>query len=363
MTANDFLFLAGPSPGNNITIISGEMPIVNKLDQIMPMAAGLHKLLPQQVYNKKKGQTEPYSDSSMPSSIRDNVSYLDNVIDGEKMVRARVDQAKIARKMRDDFLRVAKEHNIQVSEDNGELADLMMNYVYEEYDKQSGTSRKNLSTPVEYWQVAKDMSKQILTIRDPKQSREAKLAAANALRETLVRCVLDENLSHLTSIYRDKKVEGKQSGAILGYDPIAVSTFVGQMLVEYPEPAPLETEDRDLDAEAAKDPNYVKQDPNEVPDFDAYDAHAIDALEGVLVDMAAGKVAPPRGCSFIKTSAGDETEWELKINDEFIASYRTLGDGSYGVTFSDDRGQMSALVSKVPGLVERINARLMDEDY
>ena len=339
------------------------MPIVNKLDQIMPMAAGLHKLLPQQVYNKKKGQTEPYSDSSMPSSIRDNVSYLDNVIDGEKMVRARVDQAKIARKMRDDFLRVAKEHNIQVSEDNGELADLMMNYVYEEYDKQSGTSRKNLSTPVEYWQVAKDMSKQILTIRDPKQSREAKLAAANALRETLVRCVLDENLSHLTSIYRDKKVEGKQSGAILGYDPIAVSTFVGQMLVEYPEPAPLETEDRDLDAEAAKDPNYVKQDPNEVPDFDAYDAHAIDALEGVLVDMAAGKAVPPRGCSFVKTAAGDETEWELKVDNEFIASYRTLVDGSYGVTFSDDRGQMSSLVSKVPGLVERINARLMDEDY
>lgn len=358
LTANDFLFLAGPSPGNNITIISGEMPIVNKLDQIMPMAAGLHKLLPQQVYNKKKGQTVPYSDSSMPSSISsDNVSYLDNVIDGEKMVRARVEQAKIARKMKDDFLRIAKEHRISVSEDNGELADLMMNFVYEEYDKQSGTSRKNLSTPVEYWQVAKEMSKHILTIRDPKQDNKTKMSAANILREHLVKCILDENLSKLTAIYRDKKAKN-----ILGYDPMAISTFVGQMLVEYPEPDPLETEDRDIDAEAAKDPNYVKQDPYAQPDFDAFDAKAIDALESVLVEMAEGQIAPPRGCSFIKISGEEGDEWELKIDDEFIASYRVLDD-SYGVTFNDDRALMSRLVSKVPELVERINSMLTDDDY
>lgn len=363
LTANDFLFLAGPSPGNNITIISGEMPIVNKLDQIMPMAAGLHKLLPQQVYNKKKGQTEPYSDSSMPSSIRDNVSYLDNVIDGEKMVRARVEQAKIARKMKDDFLRVAKEHNIQVSEANGELADLMMNYVYEEYDKQSGTSRKNLSAPVEYWQVAKQMAKQIMIIRDPKKDTKEKMSAATALRESLVRCAIDENLASLTRIYKDRKLAEGQPGAILGYDPMAVSTFVGQMLVEYPEPAPLETEDRDIDAEAAKDPNYVKKDPYEQPDFDAFDSHAIDALEGILVEMAEGRIASPRGCAFIKTASGDEAEWELRIDDEFIASYKLMGDDSYAVTFNDDRALMSRLVSKVPELVERVNARLMDEDY
>ena len=124
LTANDFLFLAGQSPGNSITIISGEMPIVNKLDTIVPMAAGLHKKLPQQHYNKKKGQTVPYSDSSMPSSkSSDALNYLDNVIDGESMVRARVEQAKIARKMQDTFLKVAEEHGISVSVENGELAD------------------------------------------------------------------------------------------------------------------------------------------------------------------------------------------------------------------------------------------------
>ena len=99
LTANDFLFLAGASPGNAVTMISGEMPILSKDAHIIPMAAGLHKHLPQAAA-KKSGNTVNYSDSSMPSSkSADAVNYLDNLIDGDKMVRDKVAQAKIARKM------------------------------------------------------------------------------------------------------------------------------------------------------------------------------------------------------------------------------------------------------------------------
>lgn len=355
LTANDFLFLAGQSPGNSITIISGEMPIVNKLDTIVPMAAGLHKNLPQQNYNKKKKQTVPYSDSSMPSSKSvDAVNYLDNVIDGEKMVCARVEQAKIARKMKDMFMKVAEEHNIQVSEDNGELADLMMNYVYEEYDKQSGTSRKNLSAPVEYWKLAEELEKGIWTIRDDKQDVKAKMTASNNIREILVKCVLDENLDKLTSIYRDKKADN-----ILGYDTVAISTFVGQMMIEYPKPKPLETEEVDIDAMAERDPNYKKQDPYKEPDFDAYNEHHRAALEHVLVQMVDGDIQPPKGVSLIRS---DEDEWELQIEDEFIISYQTV-DNSYTFTCNDDFALISRMVCKLPQFVELLQSVIMDSDY
>lgn len=92
-----------------------------------------------------------------------------------------------------------------------------------------------LTTPMEYWQIAKDMSEQILTIRDPKQDNKTKISAVNILRKHLVKCILDENLSKLTALYRDKKAKN-----LLGYDPMAISTFVGQMLMKYPEPDPLD---------------------------------------------------------------------------------------------------------------------------
>ena len=354
LTANDFLFLAGQSPGNSITIISGEMPVVNKLDTIVPMAAGLHKKLPQQIYNKKKGQTVPYSDSSMPSSkSADAVNYLDNVIDGEKMVRARVEQAKIARKMQDTFLKVAEKHGIRVSAENGELADLMMNYVYEEYDKQSGTSRKNLASPVEYWQVAQDMEKWILTIRDEKQDAKTKMSAANNVREALVKCILDENLKKLTAIYRDKKADN-----ILGYDPIAISTFAGQMLIEFPKPAPLETEEVDIDAMADQNPNFKRHDPFKEPDFDCYDAHQMSALEHVLIQMVDGDIRPPKGVSLVKTDG----EWEIQIEDQFIISYRTVDD-SYMFTCNDDYSLINRMVCKIPAFVDLLQSVIMDTEY
>ena len=184
-----------------------------------------------------------------------------------------------------------------------------------------------------------------------------KLARLKVIREHLVKCILDENLNKLTSIYRDKKAKN-----ILGYDPIAISTFVGQLLIEYPKPKPLETEERDIDAMAEQDPNYRKQDPYAEPDFDAYDAHAIDALEQALLEMVEGSIQPPRGVAFRRTKTDDGEEWELTIENLFIASYRAMED-TYTVTFNDDRSLISRMVSKVPEFVELLQNIMMDNDY
>lgn len=358
LTANDFLFLAGASPGNSITIISGEMPVVNKLANIVPMAAGLHKKLPQQSYDKKKGQTVPYSDSSMPSSkSADSINYLDNVIDGESLVKARVEQAKIARNMQTTFLSVAKEHGITVT-DNGELADLMMNYVYEEYEKQAGVSRKNLAPPVEYWQVAAELQKNILIIRDKSSDRKTKLAAASAVRDRLVRCVLDENLNDLTKIYRDQKAKN-----VLAYNPMAVSSFVARLSAAYPKPKALETEIRDIEAMASEHPKYKKKDPFAEPDFDARSERYMRALEQAVMQMAEGSLSVPRGVNLKKTkNEKNEEEWELSIGGEFLISYRAV-ENSYMCETNSDYSLIDQQILSVPAFVELLQGIVRESDF
>ena len=71
---------------------------MNKLDTIMPMAAGLHGKLPQ----PKTGQ---YADSTLPSTNdADSINILENIIDGEAMVKALVSQAKIAQDVKKVYL-------------------------------------------------------------------------------------------------------------------------------------------------------------------------------------------------------------------------------------------------------------------
>ena len=355
LTANDFLFLAGASPGNSITIISGEMPVVNRLATIVPMAAGLHKKLPQAVYNKKKGQTCPYSDSSRPSSkSADAMNYLDNVIDGEAMVRARVEQAKIARNMQDTFLSVAKEHGISISVDNGELADLMMNYVYEEYDKKSGTSRKNLAPPVEYWQLAKEMKSGVYLIQDPKATKKEKTAVAQRVKEILVKCILDENLDDLTKLFRDKKAKN-----ILGYDPIAVSTFIGKLAAAYPKPKPLKTDTIDIQAMAETHPDYKKTDPYKEADFDCFQESHMSALEQLIMQMVDGSIKPPRGTELV---AVGEDEWELRMNGEFLISYQVIKN-SYLFNVNEDYSLINKLVCSNLVLVELLQSMIRDSDF
>lgn len=356
LTANDFLFLAGASPGNAVTMISGEMPILSKDESIIPMAAGLHKHLPQAAA-KKSGNTVPYSDSSMPSSkSADAVNYLDNLIDGDKMVRDKVAQAKIARKMQDSFLETAKKFGIHIGVDNGELAELMMNYVYEAHDKEVGVMRQAVAKPVEYWQIAAEMKKCVELIRYGRDDNERK-AAADTLREHLVRCVMDENLQELTAIYRDKKA----SNAI-GYDPPSVAQFVGRLSNRYPKPKAIETDTVDPAAKANEDPDYHPQQEEEKP-FDVLNESHRAVLTELMASMVRGEVTPPNGVGLSRSM----DEWEMKVNGRTIVTYSIQDEddeeNGYYCTMVRDYKMVSEMVNGTPALLDLVVQKITENDY
>ncbi len=355
LTANDLLFLAGTSPGNAVTMISNEMPVLSKDAVIIPMAAGLHKHLPQAICNKK-GITKNYSDSSMPSNkSADAVNYLDNLIDGDKMVRDKVGQAKIARNMQKGFLETAKKFGITINADNGELAELMMNYVYEAYDKEVGVMRQSVAKPVEYWKIAADMKKCVELIKRGRSDTEKKTAADN-LREHLVRCVLDDNLKDLTKVYRDKKVKNA-----IGYEPQSVATFVGKLANRYPKPKIIETETVDPAAGAYDDPNYHDQSIEEKP-FDVLNERHRAALTELMVSMVRGQITPPNGVGIIKS--GDE--WEMRVNGKTIVIYSVQDEDdedAYYCTMVRDYKMVSDLVCDTPGLLDLVVQKITEDGY
>lgn len=350
LTANDFLFLAGASPGNAVTMISGEMPILSKDAAIIPMAAGLHKHLPQATA-KKNGQTINYSDSSMPSNkSADAVNYLDNVIDGDKLVRDKVAQAKIARKMQAGFLETAKKYGIHIGVDNGELAELMMNYVYELHDKEVGVMRQAVAKPIEYWQIAAEMKKCVELIRFGRNPNERK-AAADTLRENLVKCVLDENLSDLTKVYRDKKEKNA-----IGYHPNSAAKFVGMLSNRYPKPKEIETEERDPTAGAAYTPPEEKEKP-----FDVLNEKHRAALTELVVNMVHGDVTPPNGTGLTRSGS----EWEMKVNGKPIVIYSIQDEDDedgYYCTMVRDYKLVSELVNGTPALLDMVVEKIMDNE-
>lgn len=354
LTANDFLFLAGESPGNAVTMISGEMPVLSKNAAIIPMAAGLHQHLPQATCSPK-GETKNYSDSSMPScKSADAVNYLDNVIDGDKMVRDKVAQAKIARQMQGGFLETAKKFGITIGVDNGELAEMMMNYVYEAHDKEAGIMRQSVAEPVEYWKIAADMKKCVELIRHGRSPNEKK-TAADMLREHLVRCVLDENLKDLTKVYKDKKEQNA-----LGYNPPAVAQFVGKLANRYPKPKIIETEERDPAAGAEKDPRYHKQTVEEKP-FDVLNERHRTALTELMALMVKREITPPNGVGLSRS--GDE--WEMRVDGKTIAVYSIQDEDdedAYFVTLMRDYDLVSDLVNGTPGLLDLVVQKIMEND-
>lgn len=354
LTANDFLFLAGASPGNAVTMISGEMPILSKDAHIIPMAAGLHKHLPQAAA-KKSGNTVNYSDSSMPSSkSADAVNYLDNLIDGDKMVRDKVAQAKIARKMQQGFLETAKKFGITINADNGELAELMMNYVYEAYDKEVGVMRQAVAKPIEYWQIAADMKKCVELIRYGRNDNERKTAADN-LREHLVKCVLDENLKDLTKVYRDKKEKNA-----IGYNPNAVASFVGKLANRYPKPKIIETEEVDPAAGAERDPRY--HGPEAEKPFDVLNERHRACLTELMVCMVRGQITAPDGVGL--TRSGDE--WEMRVGGKTIVIYSIQDEDDedgYYCTMVRDYRMVSEMVNGTPALLDLVVQKITESDY
>ena len=348
LTSNELLFLANAAPGNAITFSQGEMAILNKLDTIMPMAAGLHKRLPQP-------KTGPYADNTLPSTNdSDSINILENVIDGEEMVKRLVAQARIAQEVKKTYLEIAEKHNITINERNGDLANIMMNTVFEEYERKAGTERRDLATTTSYADIAEDMFNSLLIIKDKQADKNEKLTRMTSLKEQLVRCAMDKELRDLTQIYRDKQ----QSNPI-GYDPIMVSRFISNMRKAYPKDAKLEVETRGLTPEEftknitkeaiATNENYHGYDSGDLL-FDIQNTYHRDALEQVIQGIIFDGI-PVDGVQCIEKSEGI---YNILISGVRVGFYEDLG-GSYNTEFDVKPAKLSELVSKNAMLNMRIN--------
>ena len=353
LTKNDLLFLAGPSPGNSVTFTSGEMPIVGKLDTITPMAAGLHRHLPQ----PKDGQ---YSDSNMPSTNgKDSVNVLDNLIDGEALVRARVEHAKIWRnEVKSRVEKITEREDIVLNERDGSVSELAMNTVYEIYDRQVGTSYKNLSEPLVYWKVAKDMMDDVLLISDQKQPQQDRLAAVTRLRENLVKCAMDDNLDKLTSEYRDTE---PTTNVNVGYEQVAVSKFVAKMVKEYPKPASLNLEHHDVYAQARELDGYQEYTEHDELLFDPINPNHTGALEAIVEDVIDGVIDAIPGVD-IDDIEGDE-RYRVTIKDVMILDYEKRDANNFSVTYNENRSAITRAVGDHPPIIQRIQSYINDGAY
>lgn len=353
LTKNDLLFLAGPSPGNSVTFSSGEMPIVGKRDTITPMAAGLHKHLPQ----PKDGQ---YSDANMPSTNgKDSVNVLDNLIDGESLVRARVDQAKIWRNdVKTRVEKIAEREGIVLNERDGSVSALAMNTVYEIYDRQEGTSHKNLSEPLVYWKVAKTMMDDVLLISDKTQPQQDRLSAVTRLRENLIKCAMDDNLDDLTKEYRETE---PTTNVNVGYEQVAVSKFVAKMVKKYPKPAELKLEHHDIYAQAKEIDGYHEYKGHDELLFDPINPNHTSALEAIVEDVIDGVIEPIPGVD-IDDIEGDE-RYRVTIKDVMILDYEKRDQNNFSVTYNDNRTAITRAVGEHAQLIQHIQSYINDGDY
>lgn len=353
ITANDLLFLAGPSPGNSVTFSSGEMTIVNKNDTITPMAAGLHKHLPQ----PKTGQ---YSDSTMPATrAGDSINFLDNIIDGDKLVQDRVAQAKIAQEVRKVVLDIAEKNNVSINERTGELAEIMMNIVYEEFEKQAGETRVNLAQPTPYHEIASRMMDNVMIIKDKNQPQDVKISAAQSLKEDLVRCVMDKNLDDLTEIYRNN-----YSDIIIGYDAVSVSKFVTNFKKKYPAPKKLNFEHRDVYDEAqrtASRTGYKEYNDGSDLLFDPVNYRHTDAFEELVLDVIDGRVHV--NSLLLDTFTADEGDgYVASVDGVKIAEFTPIND-NFSVEWNTDNHAVTTAIANNKEILGHINARLTDSDY
>lgn len=352
LTANDLLFLAGPSPGNSITFSSGEMPIVNKLSTITPMAAGLHKNLPQPA-------TGQYADANMPSTNPgDAVNFLDNVIDGDALVKARVAQAKIwLEEVKPKVEDIAEREEITLNERDGSLADMVMNSVYELYDKESGTSQQELAEPINYWKVAEDMRNDILVISNNNVSQADRLSAVGRLRENVARCLLDEKLDDLTAMYADTKPTTKVN---VGYDQIQVSRFVTAMRKRYPKPEKLKYEKQDVFDQAKKIDGYTEYTGNQELLFDSMNPNHEQSFELIIDSILNDDTKIPDGLTIDLVDKTDvEESYKISLGGTFIMNY-SRSENNYRSEWNRDRQAVTRAVVSSPQLVQLIQSQLQD---
>lgn len=346
LTSNDLLFLAGENPGNSITFTIGEMPIVNKLATITPMAAGLHERLPQP-------KTGPYSDSALPTTNRTGgISLTENVIDGEGLVRARVAQAHIARKVKQEFLAIAEKGKLTINERDGELASAMMNIVYELYDKESGTARVELADTKPYWQIAEELFGYIHTLKSKTQSKDDKLSASKNLREQLVRCAMDDELAELTQKYVSKPADNP-----IGYDYVAVTTFAREMRERYKKTELVNVSVQNVFEEARKDARYKEYDSGDLL-FDIMNSFHRDALEDIVENTIDNVVNIPGFDA--EEDPREEDKYIIRINGHRIGWFKRL-KGSFASDYSDVKPEkLSKLVVNNKILMNTIQDMLQE---
>lgn len=87
------------------------------------------------------------------------------------------------------------------------------------------------SWKIEYWEIIEAMKECVLRIKDKERPQRVKSEAAYALRKLLNECCDDENLSDLTSVYRNAIANN-----VLGYDTDAITQFLTRMSARYPKP-------------------------------------------------------------------------------------------------------------------------------
>ena len=340
LTSNDLLFLAGKNPGNGIVFMSNEMPIVNKLSNITPMAAGLHKRLPQP-------KTGIYSDSNLPTSnLSDTLNFMENTIDGEGLVKARVAQAKIARAMKKEILDIAKKYEFDISESNGELADLMMNLVYEEYENNSDIIRTSLSNTRSYHDIAVELEEHLNNIIKEDDNNVVELESRK-LQDLLIMLLTDKNLDYITSIYRDTS----SSESTLGYDINSVFKFIVTMRKEFPNENKIrDLEKQDVFTEASKLSNYTGYDDGYLP-YDIRNTHITDVLEDIIW------AACDEGRIIDGVNVQDE---KVFIKGKHVAEL--IGGESGGhVEYLLDHKEMSNIIESNVQLKERIDRALKEK--
>ena len=85
-------------------------------------------------------------------------------------------------------------------------------------------------TDQRYKVLAREIDRDIRYISDKSQPKHARLAVVDRLRGVLDSCLDDENLEHLTRIYRDTHPLTKVH---VGYNQDAVTAFAMEMLLQY----------------------------------------------------------------------------------------------------------------------------------
>lgn len=100
----------------------------------------------------------------------------------------------------------------------------------EHTDTHANQQRNDKTTTRYYKTLAQEINRDIGYVSDKSQPTHVRLSVVNKIRQTLDDCLNDENLDHLTRIYRNTK---PTTTVHVGYNQYAVTAFTIEMLRQY----------------------------------------------------------------------------------------------------------------------------------